>query len=133
MNLWTLKIEFFSALVRCPSLVPGSSPTDPQTPKNSKTRKSDSKVTFTGTPKVTFESLFRVSMPSMSGRPGCWTMEMIGGSCASYLARTPFVPLFCTCLNTGGNRRAFRLPGEGGENLHCTWNLRPVVFGVECL
>ena len=68
----------------------GSSPTDPQTPKHSKTRRSDSKVTFgvpvkvtqkllrsdkngrkvtfesllshfwVGTPKITFESLFRV-------------------------------------------------------------------------
>ena len=50
-------------------LWPGSSPTDPQTPKNSKTRKSDSKVTF-GVPvkvtqkllksdsKVTFSTVF---------------------------------------------------------------------------
>ena len=35
-------------------------------------------------------------------------MEIIGGSSASYLARTP-------C----GNRRAFRLPGKGGEHSHC--------------
>ena len=34
-------------------LWPGSSPTDPQTPKNSKTRKSDSKVTFGAPVKVT--------------------------------------------------------------------------------
>ena len=34
-------------------LWPGSSPTDPQTPKNSKTRKSDSKVTFGVPVKVT--------------------------------------------------------------------------------
>ena len=35
------------------ALWPGSSPTDPQTPKNSKTRKSDSKVTFGVPVKVT--------------------------------------------------------------------------------
>ena len=31
----------------------------------------------------------------VSGRPGCWTMEMNGSSSAPYLARTPCVPLFC--------------------------------------
>ena len=50
----------------------------------------------------------------MTGRPGCRTLEMIGGSSASYLARTPCVPLFSTLFNRGGNRRAFRLPGAGG-------------------
>ena len=50
---------------------------------------------------------FVMSMPNMSGRLGCRTMEMNGGSSASYLARTP-------C------RRAFRLPGEGGDHVHCT-------------
>ena len=53
-------------------------------------------------------------MPNMTGRPGCRTMEMIGGSSVSYLARTPCVPLFCTSFNRGGNRGAFRLPGAGG-------------------
>ena len=60
------------------------------------------------------------STPNMTGRPGCRTMEMIGGSSASYLARTPCVPLFCTSFNRDGNRRAFRLPGEGGDHFHCT-------------
>ena len=50
----------------------------------------------------------------MTGRPGYRTMEMIGGSSASYLARTPCVPLFSTLFNRGGNRRAFRLLGAGG-------------------
>ena len=53
-------------------------------------------------------------MPNMTGRPGCWTMEMNGGSSAPYLACTPCVPLFCTLFNRGGNRRAFRLPGASG-------------------
>ena len=61
------------------------------------------------------------SMPKMTGRPGYRTMEMIGGSSAPYLARTPCVPLFCTLFNRGGNRsRAFRLPGAGGDHFHCT-------------
>ena len=36
----------------------------------------------------------QISMPDMTGRPGCRTMEMFGGSTASYLARTPRIPLF---------------------------------------
>ena len=56
----------------------------------------------------------QVSMPKMTGRPGHRTLEMIGGSSALYLARTPCVPLFCTLFNKGGSRRAFRLPGAGG-------------------
>ena len=34
----------------------------------------------------------------MTGRPGDRTMEMNGGSTASYLARTPCVPLFMLSL-----------------------------------
>ena len=55
-----------------------------------------------------------MSMPNMTGRPGYRTMEMNGGSSAPYLARTPYVPLFSTLFNRGGNSRAFRLPGAGG-------------------
>ena len=28
--------------------------------------------------------------------------------------------IFCTLFNRGGNRRAFGLPGAGGEHFHCT-------------
>ena len=53
-----------------------------------------------------------------TGRPGYRTMEMIGGSSAPYLARTPCsnfcVPLFCTSFNRVGNKERFRLPGAGG-------------------
>ena len=42
---------------------------------------------------------------------------MNGGSSASYLARTPCVLLFSTLFDRGGNRRAFRLPGEGGDHV----------------
>ena len=52
----------------------------------------------------------------MTGRPGHRTMEMNGGSSVPYLARTPCVPLFSTLFIRGGNRRAFRLPGPGGES-----------------
>ena len=62
----------------------------------------------------------RFSMPNMTGRPGHRTMEMNGGSSAPYLARTPCVPLFCTLFNRDGNRRAFGLPGAGGDHFHCT-------------
>ena len=55
----------------------------------------------------------------MTARPGRRTMEMNGGSSASYLACAPCVSLFCTLFNMGGNRRAFRLPGEGGDHFHC--------------
>ena len=60
------------------------------------------------------------SMPNMTGRPGYWTVEMNGGSSAPYLARTPCVPLFCALFNRGGNRRAFRLPGAGGDHFYFT-------------
>ena len=50
----------------------------------------------------------------MTGRPGCRTMEMIGGSSAQYLACTPCVSWFCTLFNRSGNRSAFRLSGAGG-------------------
>ena len=50
----------------------------------------------------------------MTGRPGYRTMEMIGGSSAPYLARTPCVPLFSASFNRVGNKERFRLPGAGG-------------------
>ena len=56
----------------------------------------------------------------MTGRPGHRTMEMIGGNSAPYLARTPCVPLLSTLFTKCGNRRAFRLPGAGGDHFHCT-------------
>ena len=69
-------------------------------------------------------------MRNMTGRPGYRTMEMIGGSSAPYLARTPCVPLFCTLSNRGGNRRAFRLPGTGRDHFHCT--VEPSSSHIRC-
>ena len=57
---------------------------------------------------------------NMSGRLGCRTMETNGGSSVPYLACTPCVPLFSTLFNRDGNRRAFRLLGEGGDHVRCT-------------
>ena len=62
----------------------------------------------------------KLSTPDMTGRPGCRTIEMNGGSSGSYLASTLCVPLLCTLFNRGGKRRTFRRPGEGGDHLHCT-------------
>ena len=67
-----------------------------------------------------FRHVTRLSVPNMTGRPRYRTMEMIGGSSVSYLARTPCVPLFSTLFNRGVNRRAFGLLGEGGDHFHCT-------------
>ena len=59
-------------------------------------------------------------MPNMTGRPGYWTMEMNGGSSVPYLALYPLRSLVCTSFKKGGSRRAFRLPGAGGDHFHCT-------------
>ena len=49
-------------------------------------------------------------MPNLIGRPGCRTMEMTGGSSMSYLARTPYIPLFSTLFKTSrGGRGSFPL------------------------
>ena len=37
----------------------------------------------------------------------------------------PCVPLFSTLFNKDGNRRAFRLPGAGGDHVHCTLEPSP--------
>ena len=59
-------------------------------------------------------------------------METNGRSSASYLTLTPCVPLFCstTLFTRGGNRRAFRFPGEGGDHFHCT--VEPSPGHVRC-
>ena len=69
----------------------------------------------------------------MTGRPGYRTMEMIGGSSAMHLARTPCVPLFCTLFNRGASRRALDFQGRAAIISIVRWNLRPVIFGVDKL
>ena len=73
---------------------------------------------------------------NMTGQPGYRTIEMIGGSSASYLAPTPCVPFCYTLYNRGGNRRVeteglLDHQGRAGTLSIVQWNLRPVVFGVE--
>ena len=69
------------------------------------------------------------SMPKMTGRPGCWAMEMNGGSSAPYLARTLCVPLFCTLLKQNGfwTTRGGRgsLPLYGGT---FAWSYSVLIF-----
>ena len=67
---------------------------------------------------VTFS---QYSMPNMTGRPECQTMEMIGGSSAPYLVRTPCVPSF----NRGGNKGVLDYQGRPGDHFHCTVELSP--------
>ena len=70
------------------------------------------------------------STPNMTGRPGCRTMEMIGGSSVSYLARTPCVPLSSTLFNRAGNRRAFR-QGRAGI-IFPLYTVEPSPSHIEC-
>ena len=61
----------------------------------------------------------------MTGRPGYRTMEMIGGSSAPYLARTPCVPLFCTSFNRVGNKERLDYQGRAGDHFHCAVECSP--------
>ena len=85
-------------------------------------------------PKQTRKTDF-LSMPNMTGRPGCRRVEMNGGSSASYLACTPCIPLFSTLFNRGGNgnRRVLDYQGRAGITSIVRWNPRPVIFGVDLL
>ena len=69
----------------------------------------------------------------MTGRPGHWTMEMNGGSSAPYLACTPCFPLFVHCLIGVETEGLLDYQGWAGIISIVRWNLRPVIFGVECL
>ena len=70
-------------------------------------------------------------MPDMTGRPGCWTMEMFGGSAASYLARTPRIPLFVLIFIGLETKNVLGYQGRAGSTSIVQWTLRPVIFGVE--
>ena len=67
----------------------------------------------------------------MTGRPGYLKMEMNGGSSASYLARTPCVPLFSTCLIRVEAEGLLEYRGRAGIISIVRWNLRPVIFGAD--
>ena len=59
-------------------------------------------------------------MPNMTGRPGYRTMEMNGGSSASYLACTPCVPWFVHCLIRAETEELLDYQGRAGDHFHCT-------------
>ena len=71
------------------------------------------------------------SMPDMTGRPGCQTMEIFGGSTASYLARTPRIPLFEFIFIGLETKNVLDYQGRAGSTSIVQWTLRPVIFGVE--
>ena len=57
---------------------------------------------------------------------------MIGGSSASYLARTPRVPLFFYFVSWGVEAEGLLdYQGRAGIISIVRWNLRSVTFGVE--
>ena len=70
------------------------------------------------------------SMPNITG-PGCQTLEINGGSSASYLARTPCIPLFVLCLLGVETEGFLDYQARTGIISIVRWNLRPVIFGVE--
>ena len=67
----------------------------------------------------------------ITGRPGDRTMEMNGGSTASYLARTPCVPVFLFILIGPDAKGLSDFQGRRGITSVVWWSLRPVIFGVE--
>ena len=64
-------------------------------------------------------------MPDMTGRPGCRTMEMFGGSTGSYLARTPRIPLFMLIFIGLETKNVLDSQGRAGEHFHCTVDPSP--------
>ena len=61
----------------------------------------------------------------MTGRPGDCTMEMNGGSTASYLARALCVSACLLIFNRSGSKGGFRLPGPTWDHFCCTAEASP--------
>ena len=79
-----------------------------------------------------------LSMPDMTGRPGCRTMEMFGESTASYLARTPRIPFFVFIFIGLETKNVLDYQGRAGSTCIVQWTLRsgiskPVVWGMRGL
>ena len=69
---------------------------------------------------------------NMTGRPRDRTMEMTGGSAASYLVRTPCVPVFLLFFNKSGSKRGLLdFQGRRGITSVVRWHPHPVIFGVD--
>ena len=58
-------------------------------------------------------------------------MEMFGGRAASYLARTPRIPLFVLIFIGLETKNVVDYQGRAGSTSIVQWTLRPVIFGVE--
>ena len=67
-------------------------------------------------------------MPNVTGRPGCRTTEMNGGSSASYLASTPCVPLFALRLIGVDTEGLLDYQGRAGIISIVQSNPRLVIF-----
>ena len=58
-------------------------------------------------------------------------MEIFGGSTASYLARTPRIPLFVLIFIGLETKNVLDYQGRAGSTSIAQWTLCPVIFGVE--
>ena len=67
----------------------------------------------------------------MTGRLGDHATEMNGGSTASYLARTPRVPLFVFIFVGLAATGLVDFRGRRGIASVVRWNLRPVIFSAD--
>ena len=69
---------------------------------------------------------------NMTGRPGYWTMEMVGGSSVSCTSLVPLAsPYFLLCLTGVETEGLLDYQGKAGIISIVRWNLLPVIFGVE--
>ena len=55
----------------------------------------------------------------------------VGGSAASYLARTPRIPLFVLIFIGLETKNVLDYQGWAGTTSIVQWTLRPVIFGVD--
>ena len=69
----------------------------------------------------------------MTGRLGCQTMDMIGGSSAPYLAYALAFPCFVLCLIAAETEGLLDYQGRAGMISIVRWKLRPVISGVEAV
>ena len=67
----------------------------------------------------------------MTGRQGCRTMKMNGGSSVSHLAPTPCVPSICALLFGLEREGLSDYQGRAGIISNVRWNLRPVMLDVD--
>ena len=71
-----------------------------------------------------------LSMPNMTGRPGAGQWKRMEEVPRRVPRSHPSRPLVLHFVFRGGNRGAFRLPGEGGDHFHCT--VEPSPSHIRC-